>query len=207
MTITGNFILCFIIGILIAAIILLVFQMLSLRAKMSRINKKYNYFMTGENGISLERKLSVEIRELRDMTRSAEDMIQQEQALFNTQNFSFQKIGLIRYDAFDDTGDKLSFSLTIMDGMNNGFILSSLVGRDNSRIYAKRIIEGQCRDALSSEEAESINIALQSRGEGVPSVTASYESHPKSGEADKNEEEFRRLPLVPDTEEQKKTGE
>ena len=73
---------------------------------------------------------------------------------------SFQKTGLVRYDAFDDTGDKLSFSLTILDGKNNGFILSSLAGHDASRIYAKKVTNGQCREALSAEEAESINLAL-----------------------------------------------
>jgi hypothetical protein len=66
----------------------------------------------------------------------------------------------VRYDAFDDTGDKLSFSLTILDGKNNGFILSSLAGHDASRIYAKKVTNGQCREALSAEEAESINLAL-----------------------------------------------
>ena len=119
--------------------------------------------MSGEDGISVERKLSVEVKELREMTQAAEQMIQQQEILFQAQNQSFQKIGLVKYDAFDDTGDKLSFSLTVMDGMNNGFVLSSLVGRENSRIYSKRIIGGQCKEALSSEEAESINLALQSR--------------------------------------------
>ena len=48
----------------------------------------------------------------------------------------------------------------MLDGKNNGFILSSLAGHDTSRIYAKQIVNGQCKEALSSEEAESINMAL-----------------------------------------------
>ena len=143
--------------------VFLFMQTFAIRANQERRFKKYNYYMSGEDGISVERKLSVEVKELREMTQAAEQMIQQQEILFQAQNQSFQKIGLVKYDAFDDTGDKLSFSLTVMDGMNNGFVLSSLVGRENSRIYSKRIIGGQCKEALSSEEAESINLALQSR--------------------------------------------
>ena len=94
------------------------------------------------------------------MVASSENMLHQQELLATMQLQSFQKVGLVRYDAFDDTGDKLSFSLTVLDGKNNGFILSSLAGHDTSRIYAKKVVNGQCREALSSEEAESINIAL-----------------------------------------------
>ena len=118
------------------------------------------YFMKSAEGGSIEVKLSTEVRELREMIASSENMLHQQELLANMQLQSFQKTGLVRYDAFDDTGDKLSFSLTILDGKNNGFILSSLAGHDASRIYAKKVTNGQCREALSAEEAESINLAL-----------------------------------------------
>ena len=97
---------------------------------------------------------------LRTQIARSENMLHQQELLATMQLSSFQKVGLVRYDAFDDTGDKLSFSLTVLDGKNNGFILSSLAGHDTSRIYAKQIVNGQCKEALSSEEAESINMAL-----------------------------------------------
>ncbi len=75
------------------------------------------------------------------MIASSENMLHQQELLANMQLQSFQKTGLVRYDAFDDTGDKLSFSLTILDGKNNGFILSALAGHDASRIYAKKVHE------------------------------------------------------------------
>lgn len=125
--------------------------------------------MAGENGGSLERQLSAELTELREMTRSSEDMLHQHELLSNMQIQSFQRSGLVKYDAFDDSGDKLSFSLTLLDGANNGFVLSSLVGRETSRIYVKPVLNGQCRDAISSEEAESISMALASE---MPRSTA-----------------------------------
>ncbi len=147
-------------AILLALLLLLAVQMLLMRSKLKRLEKKYKYFMNGEDGGSLELRLSTEVRELREMVTSSESMLHQQELLATMQLSSFQKVGLVRYDAFDDTGDKLSFSLTVLDGKNNGVILSSLAGHDTSRIYAKKIINGQCKEALSSEEAESINMAL-----------------------------------------------
>ena len=147
-------------AILLALLLLVAAQMLLMRNKLKRLEKKYKYFMNGEDGGSLELRLSTEVRELREMVSSSESMLHQQELLATMQLSSFQKVGLMRYDAFDDTGDKLSFSLTVLDGKNNGFILSSLAGHDTSRIYAKKIVNGQCNEALSTEEAESINMAL-----------------------------------------------
>lgn len=161
------------IGIVVILFLFMVLQYFLLRAKVNRLSKKYEYFMNGEDGGSIELKLSTEVRELREMVASSENMLHQQELLATMQLQSFQKVGLVRYDAFDDTGDKLSFSLTLLDGKNNGFILSSLAGHDTSRIYAKQIVKGQCKEALSSEEAESINMALDTlmpdiANEGMP---------------------------------------
>ena len=147
-------------GVLAVLLIVLVLEFFLLRNKLNRLYRKYMYFMKSAEGGSIEVKLSTEVRELREMIASSENMLHQQELLANMQLQSFQKTGLVRYDAFDDTGDKLSFSLTILDGKNNGFILSSLAGHDASRIYAKKVTNGQCREALSAEEAESINLAL-----------------------------------------------
>lgn len=161
------------IGIVVILFLFMVLQYFLLRAKENRLSKKYKYFMNGEDGGSIELKLSTEVRELREMVASSENMLHQQELLATMQLQSFQKVGLVRYDAFDDTGDKLSFSLTLLDGKNNGFILSSLAGHDTSRIYAKQVVKGQCKEALSSEEAESINMALDTlmpdiANEGAP---------------------------------------
>ncbi len=155
-----NTILYVISAILVALLLLLAAQVLLLRSKLNRIEKKYKYFMNGEDGGSLELRLSTEVRELREMVTSSESMLHQQELLATMQLSSFQKVGLVRYDAFDDNGDKLSFSLTVLDGKNNGFLLSSLAGHETSRIYAKKIINGQCSEAISAEEADSINMAL-----------------------------------------------
>lgn len=156
----SNLILYVVTGVFAVLFLFMCYEYLVMHKKVERLAKKYKYFMNGEDGGSIELKLSTEVRNLREMVEASENMLHQQELLATMQLKSFQKVGLVRYDAFDDTGDKLSFSLTVLDGKNNGFILSSLAGHDASRIYAKQIINGQCRESLSAEEAESVNIAL-----------------------------------------------
>ncbi len=99
----------YVIGAIIIVLFLLV-NMLLMRNKLNRLAKKYKYFMNGEDGGSLELRLSTEVRELREMVNSSESMLHQQELLATMQLSSFQKVGLLRYDAFADTGDKLSFS-------------------------------------------------------------------------------------------------
>lgn len=161
MTMSGeNFWIYAAFAVLTALTVFLLVQLFLLRAKVGSLTKKYKYFMAGGNGASLERQLSAELLELRDMNRSSEDMLRQHEMLSQMQIQSYQRSGLVKYDAFDDSGDKLSFSLTLLDGANHGFVLTSLVGRETSRIYVKQITDGECREALSAEEAASIDMAL-----------------------------------------------
>ena len=97
------------IGVVIVVFLFILLQYVLLRNKLNRLAKKYKYFMNGEDGGSIELKLSTEVRELREMVASSENMLHQQELLATMQLQSFQKVGLVRYDAFDDTGDKLSF--------------------------------------------------------------------------------------------------
>jgi hypothetical protein len=148
------------IGVMAVLLAFALFQTVLLRRQVRALQKKYRYFMTGDDGADLERKLSVEVMELRDMMKVAEDTFRQHELLSGMQRQSLQRVGLVKYDAFGDTGDSLSFSLTILDAQDNGFILSSIVGRDTSRMYIKQVMNGESRDTLSSEEAQSLSEAL-----------------------------------------------
>lgn len=146
--------------ILILVLLFLVLQYVLLRSKMNRLYRKYRRFMNGDDGGTLEHRLTNELLELREMVNTSRGMLRQQELLATMQLSAFQKTGLVRYDAFEDTGDNLSFSLTLLDGRNNGIVLSSLAGQEGCRIYIKRILNGSTRESLSSEEAESLQIAL-----------------------------------------------
>lgn len=75
-----------------------------------------------------------------------------EQALLGT----VSHVGLVRFNAFRDTGSDLSFSLALLDGKHNGVVLTSLYGRDEGRVYAKPISGGTSVHPLSNEEKRAI---------------------------------------------------
>lgn len=71
-----------------------------------------------------------------------------------------QKVGVLRYNPFSDTGGDQSFILSILDGKNDGIVLTSLHSRGITRWYAKNIKDGKCLDyELSKEELKAINSA------------------------------------------------
>ena len=71
-----------------------------------------------------------------------------------------QKVGLVRYNAFKDTGSDLSFALAVLDDFNNGVVLNGIYARDCSNIYAKPIENGESKYVLSNEEKEAIYKAI-----------------------------------------------
>ncbi|MDH7601026.1 MAG: DUF4446 family protein [Armatimonadota bacterium] len=77
-----------------------------------------------------------------------------------------QKVGIVRFDAFDDVGGEQSFSLVLLNGKGNGFALSSLYGRQDSRVYAKQIINGTSDRALSDEEKTALSKAMEAEPTG-----------------------------------------
>jgi uncharacterized protein DUF4446 len=72
---------------------------------------------------------------------------------------AFQRVGLVRFNPFEDTGGNQSFALALLDAAGNGWVLSSLHARSGTRVYAKAIREGRSEGALSDEEAAAIKQA------------------------------------------------
>ena len=134
-----------------------------LHIRLGSLKKKYDFFMQGDNGASLERKLSVEVSEIRDAVKGLESLLTEQAAIRNTQSNTIQKIGFIKYNAFENIGNDLSFALTLLDGNNNGICISSIYGRNESRIFSKPIVKGKSLVSLSQEELESLNEALGER--------------------------------------------
>lgn len=85
---------------------------------------------------------------------------------------SVQNVGLLRYDAFEDVGGRLSFSCAMLDDRGSGVVLTSINGRQETRVYAKPITEGQSSYNLSSEEEEAIRQALAAPAEAADTVEA-----------------------------------
>ena len=76
--------------------------------------------------------------------------------------FGFQKYGLIKYDAFQEMGGKLSFSLAMLNEKNDGFVLNAVHSREGCYTYVKEIIDGNSIIMLAEEEQQALDAALES---------------------------------------------
>lgn len=95
-----------------------------------------------ENLISQEEKNSLSLKKLTAETESIKlDSLR-----------AVQKVSLIRYNPFEQTGGDQSFSLCLLDGKDNGFLLTALHTRDRTRVYTKTIVAGESKTELSREE-------------------------------------------------------
>jgi hypothetical protein len=73
---------------------------------------------------------------------------------------SIRNVALLRYDAFEDVGGRLSFSMALLDDEGTGAVLTSINGRQETRVYAKPVTQGRSTHNLSVEEDEAIRQAL-----------------------------------------------
>lgn len=82
---------------------------------------------------------------------------------------SLGRVGLVRFNPFEDTGGNQSFALAILDAQGDGFVVSSLHARAGTRVYAKAVRGGLAEAALSDEEGEALRQALARPAAGGPS--------------------------------------
>jgi hypothetical protein len=85
---------------------------------------------------------------------------------------SVRNIAVVRYDAFEDMGGRLSFSAALMDDHGSGLVLSAISGRMEARAYAKIIKEGESEMGLSPEERKAIDEAMNGRRRNRTKVKA-----------------------------------
>ena len=118
--------------------------------------------MSGKNARNLEKTLIERLDQvdaLLDANAANEKNIR---ILFNKMKFTFQKVGLVKYDAFNEMGGKLSFSLALLNEKNDGFVMNAVHSREGCYTYVKEIIDGNSIIVLSPEEQEALDMAKES---------------------------------------------
>ena len=94
------------------------------------------------------------------MARGLDDLSARTALLEAAQRRSFQRVGLVRYNPFEETGGNQSFALALLDAGGDGWVLSSLHARSGTRVYAKAITAGRSDAGLSDEETAALRQAL-----------------------------------------------
>ena len=151
-------------GILIIALFVLVVALfllvISVNMKYTRLKTSYNSFMRGKDGRTLEDSIFERFEELDRLTESTLKNRQAIRKINEEMMSNFQKVGILKYDAFHEMGGKLSFALTLLDGNNSGYIINSMHSREGCYNYIKEIVKGESYIELSEEEAESLDRAI-----------------------------------------------
>lgn len=150
-----------VIGILVLFILVLILLILLCVqiSKVSKLKKRLDQFLLGKDGATLEE----DIRQLFEDNQFLKNMEEKDRkdinTIFKRMQTMFQKMGLVRYDAFNQMGGQLSYSLALLDENDNGFIINSVHSTEGCYSYSKEIRNGDNNVSLSAEETEALSIA------------------------------------------------
>ncbi len=143
-----------------AAVLLVLFIMLIiLIVKYTKVKKRYDKFMKGKNASSLEEDINGAFQDMKALKLNVEKNRKDIRALYKNIEKAFQKVGLIKYDAFSQMGGQLSFSLALLNENNDGFILNSVHSSEGCYSYTKEIKGGTSNISLSAEEQQALDMA------------------------------------------------
>lgn len=149
-----------IIGLVAFVIILLIILIVNM-IQISKLKKKYNAFMSGTTAKSLEETLIKRLEQVDDLIAANSTNENSINKLFDNMKFSFKKFGLVKYDAFNEMGGKLSFSLAMLNENEDGFVINAMHSREGCFTYIKEIVGGNSIIVLSEEEQEALKKAKE----------------------------------------------
>ena len=159
--IKGDF---FLLGWVIITIIL-VLLVIILMAKLSSLNKRYKKFLEKlGNGNNIEEDLETYMYRVEKVEKQNAEIANYVKTLDEDLTKCIQKVGIVRYNAFKDTGSDLSFTLALLDEHNDGVVLNGIYSREMSNIYAKPVKNGESSYTMSEEEKLAVQKAMNSEG-------------------------------------------
>ncbi len=143
--------------------LLIGFMMMLIR--FSKLNRRYHDFMRKlGDGENLEEDLQAYMSRVEEVERHNKKTSTHVKQIDQELKKCIQKVGMVRYSAFKDTGSDLSFALALLDENKDGVVLNGIYSREMSNIYAKPVEQGKSTYTLSEEETQAIEKAIQAEG-------------------------------------------
>ncbi len=149
-----------VIALLVIFIVMFVMNIVSL-VKLRKLRKKYQAFMRDDDGMSLESVIEKHLGEIDGLLADTEVNANGIKKLDAQIKFAFQKIGMVKYDAFDEMGGKLSFTLSLLNERDDGFVMNAVHSREGCYTYLKEVVAGKPIIPLSAEEQEALDRAMK----------------------------------------------
>ena len=146
---------------LLVLIVILFVLYVNVTMKYNRLKSSYTTFMRGKDGKTLEESMMSGFSDVEAILKYTKQNRTDIQKLNKKMEKSYQKVGIVKYDAFNEMGGKLSFTLALLDENNNGFLMNSVHSSDGCYSYTKRVKNGDSEIALSNEEKVAIERAMK----------------------------------------------
>ena len=149
-------------GMAAVTLISLIIAIISI-CKTSSMKKKYNKMMEGSDGKSIEQIIKEYTDDVKLLKSTYEDNTAAIKDIYEKLQYTFQKIGIVKYDAFHEMGGKLSFALCMLDNNNNGYLVNVMHSNNGCFAYVKEIINGESFIELGGEEEKALKQAVAGR--------------------------------------------
>ena len=134
---------------------------INLYYNLNYMKKRYKKMMTGvDDGANLERMLLGHIDETRSVAQENEKLKAENKRIDDLLKRALTRVSVVRFRAFEDMGSDLSYSVALLDSHNNGVVMSSIFGREDSRSYVKPIENGTSTYQLTAEEEQALREAM-----------------------------------------------
>ena len=156
---------------LVVVVFALVLAVVGLIRRARALGRRVDTLTSGGNGQSLEDVLGSHLERVRQVVNDVNTVAARTALVERDLQGALGRVGLVRFNPFEDTGGNQSFALALLDGRGDGFVVSSLHARAGTRVYAKAVVGGASEAALSAEEAEALRQALAKSGPGMAGAT------------------------------------
>jgi ABC-type Na+ efflux pump permease subunit len=159
---SGDFIIIAIAVVLLILLILVILLIVQ-SCKIKKLKQRLDRFMLGKEGKSIEDELIKICEDNKYLKQNADENKKDIRDLYKKLESAYQKMGVVKYDAFNQMGGQLSFSLALLDENNNGFIINSVHSTEGCYSYTKEIKAGECDISLGDEEKQALEIAMNNK--------------------------------------------
>ncbi len=147
--------------VMFVLILILLMVTLFMVAKYSRLKTSYDVFMSGRDAKSMEEAILSLFEDINVLKAVSEKNNRDIGLIIEDLKETYQRVGIVKYDAFKEMGGKLSFSIALLNDNKTGFILNSVHSSDGCYVYTKEIIDGESPISLGDEEKKALMLALQ----------------------------------------------
>ncbi|PJA86948.1 MAG: hypothetical protein CO141_02020 [Candidatus Moranbacteria bacterium CG_4_9_14_3_um_filter_42_9] len=142
--------------ILAAVVFLQLLWLIILQVSFRKLKKKTGDFNLGEVGIKIEAELAKQEKSIRALDKDVQELYNISNQINNLSLRGLHKVALIRFNPFKELGGDQSFSIALLNGKNNGIVISSLHTREGTRVYSKAIAGGKAEKYPLTEEEEQV---------------------------------------------------